>query len=166
VLDADGLSALVPSRASNRAASLLASLREDDCLTPHPGEAARLLETTTENVQAARVESLRALTAATRAVVALKGAGTLIARGESPVFVAPFAAPSLAVGGSGDVLAGIIAALLARLRSGRPAEGCAFRAACLGVFLHGMAGKFLDEKYPYRGALAREIADAVPRVER
>jgi NAD(P)H-hydrate epimerase len=97
----------------------------------------------------------------------LKGAGTLIARDKSPIFVAPFAAPSLAVGGSGDILTGIIAARLARRSSREPATaGDAFRAACLGVFLHGMAGKLLDEKYPHRGALAREIADAVPHVER
>ncbi|MDR1241914.1 MAG: NAD(P)H-hydrate dehydratase [Deltaproteobacteria bacterium] len=167
VLDADGLSALAPAHDPNRAASLLASLREDDCITPHPGEAARILKSTTEDVQAARVESLRILTAVTRAVVVLKGAGTLIARDKSPIFVAPFAAPSLAVGGSGDILAGIIAAHLAQLRSKHPATAAdAFRAVCLGVFLHGRAGKLLDEKYPHRGALAREIADAVPRVER
>ncbi len=164
VLDADGLHPLGAS--SGQVASLLKHLREDDCITPHPGEAARILNTSTDDVQSARVESIRALTGMTKASVVLKGAGTLIARGDSPIIISPFATPSLAVGGSGDVLSGIIAAFLAKLRSGDlAASGDSFKAVCLGVYLHGMAGKLLDAEYPRRGALAREIADALPRVE-
>ncbi|SBV93320.1 Carbohydrate kinase, YjeF related protein [uncultured delta proteobacterium] len=161
ILDADGLYPLGGAKGR----SLLQELREDDCITPHPGEAAHILETSTEDVQAARVASLRALVRETKAVVVLKGAGTLIARKNSPIFVAPFASPSLAVGGSGDVLSGIVAAFVARMRITCPAPvEDTFRAVCLGVYTHGKAGEFLDAAYPYRGALAREIADAVPRV--
>ncbi len=167
ILDADGLYPLGAGGGQARAAALLDALREDDCITPHPGEAARILETSPGDIQAARVESLRALTGMTRAVVVLKGAGTLLARGNSPAFVAPFVSPSLAVGGSGDVLTGIIAAILAKIRSAYPLSAeDTFRAACLGVFLHGKAGEYLDGRYPHRGALAREIAEAVPHANR
>ena len=165
VLDADGLYPLGTEAGSGRPASLLKYLREDDCITPHPGEAAHILDTSTEDVQSARVGSIRALTEMTKAIVVLKGAGTLIARGDSPIFIAPFATPSLAVGGSGDVLSGIIAAFFAKLRSGSStANEESFKAVCLGVYLHGMAGRLLDAEYPRRGALAREIADAIPRI--
>lgn len=167
VLDADGLYLLGSQESVLKGTSLLRFLREDDCITPHPGEAAWLLDTSAKDVQAARLASLRALTKATRATVVLKGPGTLIARGGGPVFIAPFTTPSLAVGGSGDVLSGIIAAFHARIRADFPATADdAFRAVCLGVHTHGKAGEALDARYPRRGALAREIADAVPFLER
>lgn len=167
VLDADGLFALAPGRDGEEPSPILKLLREGDCITPHPGEAARMLGTTSEDIQAARVEAMRALTRATKAIVVLKGAGTLIGRGDGPVFIAPFRTPSLAVGGSGDVLSGIVAAFMAQVRESFPATGeDAFRAACLGVHVHGKAGDILDAAYPQRGALAREIADTVPRVYR
>ena len=163
ILDADGL---FPLR-GDKGRSLLGILREDDCITPHPGEAAHILDTTADDVQAARVESLRTLVRETKATVVLKGAGTLIAHQGSPFFVSPFRSPSLAVGGSGDVLTGIIAAMLAKVRVNHPSTRAdAFRAVCLGVFIHGKAGEMLDEQYPYRGALAREIADTVPHIAR
>lgn len=154
VLDADGL--MVLDTPEN-----LATLREDDCITPHPGEAARILKTTTGDVQAARMEAMRALTNTTKATVVLKGAGTLIGQAGFPIFVAPFDTPSLAVGGSGDVLSGVIAAFMAQM-----GKRNTFHAAALGVFVHGKAGQLLDDAYPHRGALAREIADAIPRVPR
>ena len=169
VLDADGLYPLTSRGDVENAgfSPLLAKLREDDCITPHPGEAARILGTTTEDVEAARVQAMKTLTGTTRATVVLKGAGTLIGRGSGPIFVAPFVTPSLAVGGSGDVLSGIIAAYLARIRSTMPLSCLdALRAVCLGVYVHGKAGEMLDAAFPARGALAREIADAVPRVAR
>ncbi len=71
--------------------------------------------------------------------------------------LSPFAAPTLAVGGSGDVLTGLLAALLAR--------GCApLDAAALAVYWHGHAGSLLEEDFPLRGNLPRDIADALPRV--
>lgn len=164
VLDADGLYPM----GNAKGAKLLAQLRKDDCITPHPGEAAHILDTSAQDVNTARTESLRALTRETDATVVLKGAGTLVARNDTPVYIAPFASPSLAVGGSGDVLSGIIAAYVARLRATFASSGAGdtFRAACLGVLVHGKAGELLDARYPHRGALAREIADAVPGVAR
>ena len=163
ILDADGLFPLC----GDKGRSLLGVLRGDDCITPHPGEAAQILDTAANDVQAARVESLRTLVRETKATVVLKGAGTLIMRQDTPIFLSPTVSPSLAVGGSGDVLSGIIAAFLAKIRVNHPATlADAFRAVCLGVFIHGKVGELLDAQYPYRGALAGEIADAVPRVVR
>lgn len=167
VLDADGLFPLAPEGDDGTLNPLLADLRETDCITPHPGEAAGILGTSAHDVQAARTEALRALTDQTRATVVLKGVNTLIGRCGAPVFIAPFATPSLSVGGSGDVLSGIIAAYLARIRAEFPFNGKdAFRAVCLGVYTHGKAGEYLDAAYPVRGAMAREIADAVPHALR
>ncbi|MBG0776447.1 MAG: NAD(P)H-hydrate dehydratase [Desulfovibrionaceae bacterium] len=158
VLDADGLWWLAE-------ADLWSLLKPTDVLTPHPGEAARLLGATTAEVQADRAGAVRALadrigagqTGAghTGATVVLKGAGSLVCAPGAPVYLAPFAAPCLAVGGSGDVLAGLLAALLGRGTDPLP-------AACLAVYWHGLAGLMLEEEFPLRGNLAQEIAHALP----
>lgn len=126
-------------------------------LTPHPAEAARLLSArtgtawTAAGVQKDRVAAARALAAVTGAVAVLKGEGTLVASGER-VAVCVSGGPALATAGSGDCLAGVIAALLARGLG-------AWEAACAGVHAHGVAG---DRLQP--GALALEVADAVAGV--
>lgn len=125
-------------------------------LTPHPGEAARLAGADSAAVQADRPGTARALAARLGAVVALKGAGTVVAAPDGAAWLAPFAVPALAVAGSGDVLSGLTAALLARGLA--PAE-----AACLGVYWHGLAGEAVQAQAPLRGALASEIAAALPR---
>jgi NAD(P)H-hydrate epimerase len=156
VVDADALFFL-PSFPS--------SLTSRDVITPHAGEAAALLpggffagvsgeKQKIHAVQENRPAALRALTSLYAATVVLKGAGTLIGRGDEPFTVAPFAAPTLAVGGSGDVLAGVVAALAA---AGRPSA----EAAALGVYLHGRAGELLAQRAP-RGHTASDIAAAVP----
>lgn len=128
-------------------------------VTPHPAEAARLLSQgtgspwTAARVQAERVAAARALAALTGAVAVLKGEGTLVADGPR-LAVCTTGGPALATAGSGDCLAGLIAALLAR--SLPPWE-----AACAGVHLHGAAG----DRLPI-GAVALEVADAmVPALE-
>ena len=126
VLDADGLNAWA-GRASNLAR------RPRLALTPHPGEAARLLNLTSAEVQDDRLQSARRLARETEGAVALKGPGTLIADPRGAVFVNRSGGPELAAGGSGDVLTGVVGALLAR-RLG-PLE-----ALSAGVFLHGLAG--------------------------
>jgi NAD(P)H-hydrate epimerase len=132
-------------------------LRPQDILTPHPGEMAALLAYAdgAARVQDDRVGAVNAFIHASPAVLALKGAGTLIARAGAPLTLAPFAVACLGVGGSGDVLSGVCAALVA---SGLPS----LEAACLGVHLHGRAGELLARESP-RGHLARDIADAIPR---
>lgn len=121
VLDADGLNRL--AREPRR--------REDWILTPHPGEAARLLGWTTVQIEADRYAAVRALQQAYGGVVLLKGAGTLVYDGER-LSVCREGNPGMASGGMGDLLSGIIAGLWAQGLS-------AYEAALVGVCLHGEA---------------------------
>ncbi len=121
-------------------------------ITPHPGEAARLLGITAAQVQADRTGALQRLVAATGAVVVLKGAGTLIgAPGERPQLCLA-GNPGMATGGAGDVLAGVIGALWAQGLS-------AWEAARLGVYMHAAAGDLAAWKRGEIALIARDIAD-------
>lgn len=119
-------------------------------LTPHPGEAGRLLGCTAREVEADRYAAVHAL--ARRGVALLKGPFTLVADGALTT-INPTGSPALATGGSGDVLAGIVGALLAR---GLPSE----RAARTGAWFHGLAGERLREG-DGAGALAPALVEAV-----
>jgi NAD(P)H-hydrate epimerase len=127
-------------------------------LTPHPGEAARMLARlegdaswTNARVQSDRREAARRLAVITGAVVVLKGEGTVVAERER-FAICTTGGPALATAGSGDVLAGTLAALLARGLDG-------WAAACVGVHVHGLAG---DHAAP-DGALALDIAETLPQ---
>lgn len=131
-------------------------------LTPHPGEAARMLARiegdaswTNARVQADRHEAARRLAEATAAVVVLKGEGTVVAERERDrlrVAICTAGGPALATAGSGDVLAGAVGALLARGLD-------AWAAACVGVHVHALAG----ERLPSDGALALDVAERLPQ---
>ena len=142
VLDADGLNLL--------AARKTAGALQDAILTPHPGEAARLLSISTAEVQADRFGAARALAERHAAVVVLKGAGTVVAApGRMPRVVA-VGNPGMATGGMGDLLTGVIAALRA--------QGLAsFDAATAGVLLHGIAGDAVARNGGERGMLPTEL---------
>jgi NAD(P)H-hydrate epimerase len=119
-------------------------------LTPHPGEFARLTGSQVPDSEEVRLE--RAVQAAKRfgQVVVLKGAETVIAAPDGRVARSPFVNPALATAGTGDVLAGTIAALLA--------QGVAvFEAACAGVFLHGSAAAKISERLGDAGLLASDL---------
>ncbi len=137
-------------------------------LTPHPGEFARLRAGAGIAADAdgdlsgdddARRAAARAAAEAWGQVVVLKGARTVIAEPDGTVTVAPFENPGLASGGTGDVLAGVIAGLLAQGLAPGP-------AARLGVFLHGMAGDLVRERLGEAGLLASDLPDAVPLVRK
>ena len=149
VLDADALYAL------SRRPSLLKTLRPCDVLTPHPGEAAALLGISPGEVQSDRFTALHRLSALAPAVWVLKGQGTLIAIPDRPSVISPWDVPQLAVAGSGDVLAGLTGALLARKL---PAP----LAATLAVWSHAFAGMHLAERFPLRGNTPQDIADTLP----
>ncbi|HCT05758.1 MAG TPA: NAD(P)H-hydrate dehydratase, partial [Pseudomonas sp.] len=102
-------------------------------ITPHPGEAARLLGLSTDEVQADRLKVVRALSQKFNAVAILKGAGSLIASPDGRVSRCDQGHPAMATAGLGDVLAGLVGALLAQ---GMPA----YEASCLAVWLHATAG--------------------------
>ncbi|MFN7016501.1 MAG: NAD(P)H-hydrate dehydratase [Fimbriimonadales bacterium] len=128
VIDADGLNWLARLGAET-------PLPTHTVLTPHPGEAARLLQIETHQIQSDRYSSAELIRERYRATCVLKGAYTVIAS-EGGLWIAPFAEPSLATGGSGDVLTGAIAGLLAQ---GLPP----LHASALGVWRHGNAGQRL-----------------------
>ncbi len=151
VADADALNAF------GGRARFFRRRRGPTVLTPHPGEAARLLSTTPRKIQADRLAAGRALAGKTSSVVVLKGAYSLIASPSGGIAVNPTGSPLLATAGSGDILAGVIGALLAGGLG--PHE-----AAVAGAWLHGAAADSLARLLGDAGLLAHEIADAVPGV--
>jgi NAD(P)H-hydrate epimerase len=140
VLDADALNLLAEAPRPLSARTIL---------TPHPAEAARLLGWTTARVQANRWQALAELVQAYRCVVVLKGAGSLIGAPGSTPSVCPYGNPGMATGGTGDVLAGVLGALL-----GQGLEPAT--AAMVGVIAHALAG---DEaaREGERGMLASDL---------
>ena len=126
------------------------ALAQGSVLTPHPGEAARLLGISTEQVQADRPAAARALVKKYSVVCVLKGAGTLIAGLQGELAQCNHGHPAMATAGLGDVLAGVVGALLAQGMN-------AYEAACLGVWLHARAGE-------QQGQLGRGLAasDLIP----
>ncbi len=148
VLDADGLHALgaEPELLRGRAGATV--------LTPHAGEAARLLGTSRAAVGAARLASARALAARSGAVVVLKGPDTIIAEPDGRLALRDGDDPGLATGGAGDVLAGVTAALLAR--GVEP-----FHAACAAAAAHLAAARLAVAEAPGRVLVAGDLVDAL-----
>lgn len=132
VLDADGLNALAQMRAEG---ALPAAAGSSLVLTPHPGEAARLLGATVEEVQSDRLRTVRRLADEYRAVAVLKGSGTLVCEPGGVPWLCLAGNPGMATGGTGDVLAGMVGALWAQGLD-------AFAAAKTAVWAHGTAGDF------------------------
>lgn len=124
-------------------------------LTPHPGELARLMSTDTTAIASDRIGAVRSAAAASQCVVILKGQQTLVAEPDGHVWVNPTGNPGMATGGMGDVLSGMIGALLARGLD-------AVDAACTAVYLHGLAGDILQEEFGDTGLAALDLADRIP----
>ena len=153
VLDADALNAL-----SHQAKSL-GRWAGPRVLTPHPGEMARLTGLTVQQIQADRSEIAFRYARQWAAVVALKGANTVVARPDGEVWVDSHSVPALASAGSGDVLAGLIAGLMA--------QGCdPWQAAVTGVFVHAEAGRWASLVMGDSGVLASDLLELIPRVMR
>jgi len=150
VIDADGL--------NNLALELdrLRHAKTPPILTPHPGEMARLIGNNNAFVNADRIEVARNFAMTHRCHLVLKGARTVIATSEGKVFINPTGNPGMASAGMGDVLAGILTALLGQ---GLSAED----AMRLGVYLHGYVGDRVAESKGPIGLLASDIIDGLPR---
>jgi hydroxyethylthiazole kinase-like uncharacterized protein yjeF len=135
------------------------TVRRPLVLSPHPGEFKRLEDADIGDDDTERVE--RALKAAARwkSVLVLKGPHTIIAGPDGRIRMAPFQNPAMATGGTGDVLAGILGSLLAQ-------DMEPFDAACLAVWLHGVAGEHVRERIGDAGLLAGELPWEVPRIRR
>jgi hydroxyethylthiazole kinase-like uncharacterized protein yjeF len=151
VLDADALNALAQHP---RTLQRLAGSR---VLTPHPGEMARLTRRSIEEVQADRAETARRFSEKWKAVVVLKGARTVVAAPDGRVSVDPHEVPALGSGGTGDVLGGIIAGLLAQ-------GSDPFCAAVTGVYVHAECGRRISELQGESGLLASDLLPQVPVV--
>ena len=148
VLDADGLNAVAGS-------ALLRDRPGPTVVTPHPGEMARLQSGDTARVQADRLGAARAFARAERVVVVLKGARTIIASPDGATAICPTGNPGMASGGTGDVLSGVIGALLAQGLA-------AYDAAALGVFAHGAAGDAVAARQGETGLLASDLLAELP----
>ena len=149
VIDADGLNALAGHT------ELLQGTNEHIVLTPHPGEMARLSGVATGEIQTNRVAAATAFAKTQRCVVALKGHDTVVAGPDGDALINTTGNSGLATGGTGDVLTGLIAGLLAQACN--PLD-----AAALGVFVHGLAGDIAADAMTQRGMIASDVCDCIP----
>lgn len=151
VLDADGL---------NAAAEHIHSVKTSGqplCLTPHVGEASRLLGWEIAQIRSDRIGAARELAEQWDAVVVLKGHRTVIAAPERPTLINPTGCSGMATGGSGDVLAGMIVSLAAQ---GMPL----YEAALTAVYLHGLAGERAAERLSEHGMLPSDMLPEIARL--
>lgn len=149
VIDADGLNHLAADD------DLRSKWEGPLVITPHPGEAARLLKISIENIRKDRVKTAVHLAESYNAVAVLKGAPTVIADGQGNAAICPLGNPGMASGGTGDVLTGIIAALLGQ--GHKP-----FSGAALGVYLHALAGDLAALDLGEWSLMAGDLIDYLP----
>ena len=149
VIDADAIAVMEGKPEAVR------SCAQPVVLTPHPGELALLLGTDAARIQQDRMAAVREAAARTGAIVVLKGAGTLVAQTGKPAWINLTGNPGMACGGSGDVLGGLLAGLVAQ---GMPP----FEAACAAVWLHGTAGDLAALRKTQAALRAGDIVLALP----
>lgn len=170
VLDADGFLSLKPEGGMD-------VFQDTDLpiiVTPHPGELAQFCGLKTFQIQENRIEFARKFAKLNRVVCVLKGYQTVITDGEK-TFLNTTGNPGMATGGSGDVLTGLIAALIPQMKKGkeRVAESRnsqltthnfsnLLRAACVGVFIHGLAGDLAKKEKTEISMIAGDIAEKIP----
>jgi NAD(P)H-hydrate epimerase len=154
IVDADGLNALAPELEGETEDAAL-EREAPTVLTPHPGEMARLVRRPVPEIQGRRVPETVDLARRSGAVVVLKGQRTVVGDPEGRAAVSPTGNPGMASGGTGDVLAGVVGALLARHD--------AWRAATAGAYVHGRAGDLAAEASGEEGLAAGDLAEALPR---
>ena len=148
VLDADALNVLAPR------VELVRERRAACVLTPHPGEAARLLGRPVPRDEAGRIAAAQEIARRSGALCVLKGMGSVVTDGER-VHVNATGNPGMATGGTGDVLTGIIAALVGQALP-------IFDAAQLGVYLHGLAGDLARDQIGEVSMIATDLLDYLP----
>jgi NAD(P)H-hydrate epimerase len=149
VVDADALNQVAPAG--------LGVFPSNAVITPHPAELARLVGTSTAEIQSNRLAAAENAARELGCVVVLKGAGTIAAAPDGHLWIGPAGTAALATGGTGDVLTGVIAGLMAQ---GLPP----LDAAIAGVYVHGRAGEMLADEVGLAGALAGELLPILPRV--
>ncbi len=155
LIDADALNLIATHPHLN---AVIKDRQAETVITPHPGEAARLLATSTENIQKNRTESALTLASNLHVTCVLKGAGTVCAHHDDSWFINTSGNPGLASGGTGDVLSGVIGSFIAQGLTG-------LEAAKLGVYAHGAAADTLVEQgVGPVGLTASEVAKQVRNV--
>jgi NAD(P)H-hydrate epimerase len=125
-------------------------------LTPHPGEMSRLTGKSIAEVQADRISSARALATERHVTIVIKGDGTLIAFPDGRVWINPTGSPAMATGGTGDILTGLVAGLLAQF----PDD--ADRAVAGAVYLHGLAGEIAASHMTEQPVIATDLLRFLP----
>jgi NAD(P)H-hydrate epimerase len=151
VIDADGLNAIAGKLPT------LAGRKGPTVLTPHAGELGRLLEAGSDHVAAHRLACAREAAAAANAIVVLKGDDTIVVGPDGEPAVNGLSSPALATAGTGDVLSGMLAALLARGLAPRLAAAAAVRA-------HARAGRLAAERIgAAESVIAADVIAAIPR---
>ncbi len=154
VLDADGLNAF-----DGYYKELKASATPFRTLTPHPGEAARLLGVSTKEIQSNRLGVARRMARESGWCTVLKGSRTIVAGASGEIWINMTGNPALAKGGSGDVLSGIIGAALARKQSAESSTPARDISVSAGVYLHGLAGDFARDKLHENTVVATDVIE-------
>lgn len=150
IIDADGINAIAGHL------KILKEAKAPLLLTPHPGEMARLIGKTSKDVQKDRIGIARRFSMEHKVFLVLKGARTIISDPHGNVFINPTGNPGMATAGSGDVLTGIIAGLIA--------QGMETHTASIaGVYIHGLAGDMALEEFGEMGMIAGDIIERIPR---
>jgi ADP-dependent NAD(P)H-hydrate dehydratase / NAD(P)H-hydrate epimerase len=149
LIDADGLNAHAEHL------ELLAQRKAPTVLTPHDGELGRLLGIESSAVEEHRIAHARTVAQQSGAIVVLKGDDSLVVPPDGPIAISAGATPALATAGTGDVLSGLIGALLAK-------EMAPFEAACAGVFAHARAGRAAADRYGADHVIAGDVIEALP----
>lgn len=149
LLDADGLNVL-------KDPTVLKKRLKPTILTPHPGEMGRLVNRTTTEVQANRLEIARQFSRETQTILVLKGFQTLVVTPDRQCFLNPTGNPGMATAGMGDVLTGMLGALIA----GNPDR--ILEAILAAVYIHGLAGDRMRNRLGDRGLLASDVIEEIP----
>lgn len=148
LLDADALNCICDNP------EILLKAKAPVIITPHPGEMARLIKCSAQQVNEARIETATAFAKKYNVITVLKGPGTVVASPDGRYFINPTGNSGMAMGGSGDVLAGMTASILAQ--GNKPYE-----SAVAGVYLHGLAGDIAAEKFGKTSMLPTDIVDCI-----
>lgn len=148
IIDADGITTL------SKTPNIIKNFQGDLIMTPHPGEAAKLLDTTIESIEKNRIQSAKDISQKYNCFTVLKGAHTVIATPGKSIFINICSSSTLATAGSGDILCGVIAGLLCRIDT--------VSAVRASVYIHGLAGKKLESSLGREGSTANNILAMLP----
>ena len=149
ILDADGINCLAKDP------SILLKRKGTTIITPHPGEMSRLMKLNTQEIQKNRIKYSKAISNKYNIITVLKGANTVVTNGKD-IYINPTGNPGMATAGSGDVLTGIIASLIAQGLN-------PYKATILGVYAHGLAGDLAKLDKGEYGLIARDILENIPQ---